>query len=196
MNVMKLRRFRLLAVLQQGRCVSSVDPAGKIPPVPPFSKGERKTPFKDRFFTGRKTATSFPRKRESRKLAQAGAKRLDARLRGHDGLAITAAFISVLMAPALALAHGGMGPEEIGPPVVTSGLLGFASYWLVMLWPSVKKKEDEAVGVNEQNSYALRTERRVSQRSTRVKRTPRLRKIEGRGQLDGDQNTRRKASDG
>jgi hypothetical protein len=51
-----------------------------------------------------------------------------------------AVFASLIVTPALALAHGGMGPEEIGPPIVTSGLLGFAGYWVVMLWPSAKKK--------------------------------------------------------
>jgi hypothetical protein len=50
-----------------------------------------------------------------------------------------AVFVSMLVAPAWALAHGSMGPDEIGPPIVTSGLLGFAGYWIVMLWPSKKK---------------------------------------------------------
>ncbi len=44
--------------------------------------------------------------------------------------------------PALAHAHGGMGPDEIGPPIGTAGLIGFASYWVVMLWPSRKKKDE------------------------------------------------------
>lgn len=107
-----------------------------------------------------------------------------------------AALAFLLMAPALALAHGGMGPEEIGPPIVTSGLLGFAGYWVVMLWPSAKKKDDQEVGVNGQNLYAPRTDRLSQKRAVRVKRAPRLRKIEGRGQFDSDRNTRRKASDG
>lgn len=101
----------------------------------------------------------------------------------------------LLLTPALALAHGGMG-EELGPPIMTSGLLGFVGYWVVMLWPSAKKKDDQEVGANGQNLYSPRTNRISQQRSVRVKRAPRLRKIEGRAQFGSDQNTRRKASDG
>jgi len=105
--------------------------------------------------------------------------------------------LAYLMAsPALALAHGGMGPDEIGPPIVTSGLLGFASYWVVMLWPSRNKKNDQGAGSREQSSYTSPTVGRTPKHYTRVKRRPRLRKIEGNGQAPGDQNTRRKASDG
>jgi hypothetical protein len=107
-----------------------------------------------------------------------------------------AVFTSLIIAPALALAHGGMGPEEIGPPIVTSGLLGFAGYWVVMLWPSAKKKDDQEAGVGEQNLYAPRTDSRSPKRSAHMKRRPRLRKIEGSGRFGSDQNTRRKASDG
>jgi hypothetical protein len=106
-----------------------------------------------------------------------------------------AIFVSWLVAPALAHAHG-MGPEEIGPPIVTSGLLGFAGYWVVMLWPSTKKKDDQGIGVGEQNLYAPRIDSRSSKRSAHMKRRPRLRKIEGSGRFGSDQNTRRKASDG
>jgi hypothetical protein len=36
-----------------------------------------------------------------------------------------------------ASAHGGIaGPDELGPPVITSVILGFAGYWTVMLWPT------------------------------------------------------------
>ena len=106
------------------------------------------------------------------------------------------AFIFSMMAPAFVLAHGGMGPDEVGPPLVTSGLLGFASYWVVMLWPSSKKKNDRTVEINGQSSLTSRTGVRSHARSVRVKRPPRLRKIEGRGQFSGEQNTRRKVSDG
>jgi hypothetical protein len=34
-------------------------------------------------------------------------------------------------------AHGGMaGPDELGPPVIISTVLGIACYWTVVLWPS------------------------------------------------------------
>jgi hypothetical protein len=100
----------------------------------------------------------------------------------------------LILVPTLAHAHGGMGPDEIGPPIMTSGLIGFACYWLVMLWPSTKKKDD--FGVSGHNLSTLRTERRPKKHSARVKRVPRLRKIEGSAQFDRDQPTRRKVSDG
>jgi hypothetical protein len=106
-----------------------------------------------------------------------------------------AGFVCLMSIPTLALAHGGMGPDEIGPPIMTSGLIGFVSYWVVMLWPS-KKKADQAVGVNGQDLYAPRTGRRPKKRSARVKRVPRLHKIEGSGQFDSAQHPRRKANDG
>ncbi|MGE0683420.1 MAG: hypothetical protein AB7P69_21280 [Candidatus Binatia bacterium] len=132
-------------------------------------------------------------------VTQREAKGLESRLLTDMRLRMTASiamFALLLMAPALALAHGGMGPEEIGPPMMTSGLLGFVGYWVVMLWPSAKKKDDQDVGTSGQNPYTPRTDRFSHKRSVRVKRTPRLRKIEGRGQFGSDQNTRRKASDG
>jgi hypothetical protein len=34
-------------------------------------------------------------------------------------------------------AHGGIaGPDELGPPVIISTVLGIACYWTVVLWPS------------------------------------------------------------
>jgi hypothetical protein len=38
---------------------------------------------------------------------------------------------------ARAYAHGGIaGPDELGPPVITSAVLGVGGYWLMLLWPS------------------------------------------------------------
>lgn len=105
-----------------------------------------------------------------------------------------AVLASSLLVPTLVHAHGGMGPDEIGPPIMTSGLVGFACYWLVMLWPSVKKKDD--FGVSGYNLSTFQAERRPKKRSARVKRIPRLRKIEGSAQLDRTQPTRREVSDG
>ena len=103
----------------------------------------------------------------------------------------------LMAAPALAQAHGGMaGPAELGPPIFTSGLLGFLCYWLVMLWPSAKKKSDTAVGSGTQNKSATRTHRRSRQNSARVKRVPRLRKIERSGQVGSSVNSGRKTIDG
>jgi hypothetical protein len=117
---------------------------------------------------------------------------------------ISLAVLACLMAaPSLAHAHGGMaGPEELGPPIFTSGLLGFLCYWLMMLWPSSKKKGDTEVGPGTQkgpstpNRHATRTRRRSRQNSAHVKRVSRLRKIERSGQVGSDQNSGRKAIDG
>jgi hypothetical protein len=38
---------------------------------------------------------------------------------------------------ARAHAHGGIaGPDELGPPVITSAILGIGGYWLMMMWPA------------------------------------------------------------
>ena len=103
----------------------------------------------------------------------------------------------LIAAPSLAHAHGGMaGPEELGPPIFTSGLLGFLCYWLVMLWPSAKKKSDTAVGSGTQNKSATRTRGRSNQNSARVKQGSRLRKIERSGQVGSNVNSGRKTIDG
>lgn len=105
--------------------------------------------------------------------------------------------IGMLVLPALAQAHGGMGPDEVGPPIMTAGFVGFASYWIVMLWPSTHKKNDQRLDPNESNSYPSSTTPRSSRNSARVKRMPpRLRKIEGRGRFDDDHTAKRRASDG
>jgi hypothetical protein len=107
------------------------------------------------------------------------------------------AVLACLMAsPSLAHAHGGMaGPEELGPPIFTSGLLGFVCYWLVMLWPS-SRKSDMEVGSGTRNKSATRTRRRPNKNSIRGKRVSRLRKIEKSGQFASDQNSGRKVGDG
>lgn len=52
--------------------------------------------------------------------------------------------VSVAAYTVAAHAHGGMAsPEELGPPVATSTILGIASYWMVILWPSRKPKEED-----------------------------------------------------
>jgi hypothetical protein len=101
----------------------------------------------------------------------------------------------LIMAPALAHAHGGMAGSELGPPLVTSGLLGFVCYWLVMLWPSPKKGDTE-VGSSTPNRRATpRTRRHVHQNYTHGKQVPRLRKIERSGQVVNNVNSGRNATD-
>jgi len=107
-----------------------------------------------------------------------------------------AALAYLLALPGLAHAHGGMGPDEVGPPLITSGLLGFVSYWAVMLWPSAKKNDNPGGGVRRQDRYTPRASQRPPLHTARVRRRPRLRKIKGNAQLHGDSDVRRKASDG
>jgi hypothetical protein len=103
----------------------------------------------------------------------------------------------LIVLPALALAHGGMEPNEVGPPIGTASLLGFVSYWVVMLWPSSKKKSGSQVGPNGQTSSSSSADTRPRKRKLpRVKRIPHLRKIEAGSQFSNDQIERRKASDG
>ncbi len=111
---------------------------------------------------------------------------------------ISIAVLACLMAvPSLAHAHGGMaGPEELGPPIFTSGLLGFLCYWLVMLWPSSTKKGDTEVRPGTQNKSATRTRRRSHKNAVHVKRVPRLRKVERSGQFGSNVNSGRRATDG
>jgi hypothetical protein len=105
-------------------------------------------------------------------------------------------FTCMIALPALAHAHGAMGPDELGPPLGTAGLLGFVSYWVVMLWPSAKKKTNSQAK-NDTGSSALEPPPRPRRRKNpRVKRVPHLRKIEASGQFSSDQPMRRKANDG
>ena len=41
---------------------------------------------------------------------------------------------------ARAYAHGGIaGPDDLGPPVLTSAVLGVGGYWLMLMWPSRRR---------------------------------------------------------
>jgi hypothetical protein len=41
-----------------------------------------------------------------------------------------------------AYAHGGVaGPDELGPPVITSAALGILCYWIVVMWPSRRERD-------------------------------------------------------
>jgi hypothetical protein len=105
--------------------------------------------------------------------------------------------ICVIALPALVYAHGTMGgPDELGPPLGTAGLIGFVSYWVVMWWPSGEKKADSQGTNNAGNSTVAPQLRPRGRKRPRVKRVPHLRKIEAGGQFSSDQTVRRKASDG
>jgi hypothetical protein len=51
--------------------------------------------------------------------------------------AVMVALLCIGIFATRAHAHGGIaGPDELGPPVITSAVLGVAGYWLMILWPS------------------------------------------------------------
>jgi hypothetical protein len=102
----------------------------------------------------------------------------------------------MLAVPTLAHAHGAMGPDELGPPLGTAGLLGFVSYWVVMMWPSTKKKAQKQVRSNNGDLTSVASSRPRRRKLPRGKRIPHLRKIAAGTQFSSDQPERRKASDG
>ena len=54
--------------------------------------------------------------------------------------ALIVALIATGLCSARAWAHGGIaGPDELGPPVITSAVLGIGGYWLMQLWPSRRR---------------------------------------------------------
>lgn len=106
---------------------------------------------------------------------------------------ITIAALACLIASAsLAHAHGGMAGAQLGRPIATSVALGFVCYWLVILWPSSSKKGDTEVQPGAQDKDATAAHKTSHKYAARVKRKPRLRKIEGNGQLRSDVQVRRK----
>jgi hypothetical protein len=54
------------------------------------------------------------------------------------------AILLVGLSGGVAYAHGGIaGPDELGPPVITSAVLGILCYWVVVLWPSRSRRDLE-----------------------------------------------------
>lgn len=113
----------------------------------------------------------------------------------HTWLIRVTTLVCMVAFPALAHAHGAMGPDELGPPLGTAGLLGFVSYWIVMLWPSSKKKAQKHL-INSSNATVATPARPRRRKNPRVKRIPHLRKVGAGAQFPSDQPERRKASDG
>jgi len=102
----------------------------------------------------------------------------------------------LLASASLAHAHGGGGgPDVVLPPIITSGVLGFVCYWLVILWPSSTKKSDTDMHSGTQSNNTTATCRAPRQHTVRVKQKPRLRKIERTGRFGNDGNSGRKAHD-
>jgi len=71
------------------------------------------------------------------------------RLISHSARLSLVVAIWLSLAAVTAHAHGGIaGPDELGPPVITSALLGIACYWIVMLWPSRRRRNLPKIGAN------------------------------------------------
>jgi hypothetical protein len=95
---------------------------------------------------------------------------------------IIAAAMGLLASTSLAHAHGGMaGPDEIGPPLFTSVALGFVCYWLVILWPSSKSKDDAPPALRRDRNGNRRSKGRSAAKSADAQDSPRLTKVAGRG---------------
>jgi hypothetical protein len=91
-----------------------------------------------------------------------------------------ATLASILTLASAAHAHGGMaGPSELGPPLLTSGALGLACYWLVMLWPSGKNRRRTPDGPGPKNGSRARSNVQSNGRkSARAKQTPHLKMVD------------------
>jgi hypothetical protein len=88
--------------------------------------------------------------------------------------------ILILIATASsAHAHGGMaGPDELGPPLFTSAALAFVCYWIVILWPSSKRKgSGDAPSGQSMTTDKVRQGSRLSQKRTAPNSTAHLRTI-------------------
>jgi hypothetical protein len=90
--------------------------------------------------------------------------------------------LGMFASASIAHAHGGMaGPDEIGPPLFTSVALGFVCYWLVILWPSSKSKDDAPPAVGRDRNGNRRGKRRSAANSSDALDSPRFTKVAGRG---------------
>ena len=96
----------------------------------------------------------------------------------------------------MAHAHGGMaGPDDLGPPLFTSVALAFICYWIVILWPTSKRKTsyDEPDG----KEMLVSEEQRLMGRSNKgaaPRQTSQLRKV-GRNRARGESGSGGNASD-
>src|SRR6266851_256014 len=96
-----------------------------------------------------------------------------------------ATLTTILATVSAAYAHGGMaGPAEIGPPLLTSGALEFACYWLVMLWPSAKKRIEtpDGSGTKRGNSARLNGQSNI-RKSSHMKQSQHLKSVESKMRL-------------
>jgi hypothetical protein len=104
------------------------------------------------------------------------------RLRSRIGRTAIGALLSILGAASIAHAHGGMaGPDEIGPPLLTSAALGFACYWLVILWPSSKPKDNGPPTTGRRSKRNRRGGRSLARKNGEAEHLSPVTKVAGRG---------------
>jgi hypothetical protein len=90
--------------------------------------------------------------------------------------------MGILSTASFALAHGGMAePNELGPPLLTSAALGFACYWLVILWPSSKRKNSAPSPGGRRSRRNRRGGRSVVRRNGESEHLSPITKVAGRG---------------
>jgi hypothetical protein len=108
-----------------------------------------------------------------------------------------ATLASMLASASAAHAHGGMaGPGELGPPLLTSGALGFACYWLVILWPSAKNRRATPDGSGPKTGTSARlNEKSNGRKSARRKQTLHLKKVENKTRIEAGPSPRRDVID-
>jgi hypothetical protein len=107
------------------------------------------------------------------------------------------ALASMLASASAAQAHGGMaGPSELGPPLLTSGALGLACYWLVMLWPSAKNRRKTPDDPGPKNGSRARSNVQSNGRkSARAKQTPHLKMVDSTMRIEARPRSRRNVID-
>lgn len=94
-----------------------------------------------------------------------------------------AVVVGVLSLPGLAYAHG-VNAAEMAPPIITSGILGFVCYWLVILWPASER------AASRPDRFAAQA---IASQPIRIKRKPRLRVIVSE---EASETQTRRAADG
>ena len=64
------------------------------------------------------------------------------------------AFLTVFTLVRAVYAHGQFDPAELGAPLASSAIVGVASYWLVLLWPPVRRTRDRAATLRRRRNRA------------------------------------------
>jgi hypothetical protein len=73
------------------------------------------------------------------------------------GRSILIAVLWLVAMASVAHAHGAVaGPDELGPPVLTSVVLGIVCYWAVMLWPTRRTTDEPDLNKLVRRSYVRR----------------------------------------